>query len=112
MYVTKRYRVQSPNVGRHGVIDAATLRKYTRVSADDMETAWDEAVAAMPEYDVRDTYMVTGALLPIWDRLSDANIKFNGSRWTAVSGTWGGSSTRRRLTSCSVSSGRAARPRS
>ncbi len=73
--VTKRYRVQSPNVGRHGVIDAATLRKYTRVSADDMEAAWDEAVAAMPEYDVRDTYMVTGALLPIWDRLSDANIK-------------------------------------
>ena len=40
-----------------------------------MEAAWDEAVAAMPEYDVRDTYMVTGALLPIWDRLSDANIK-------------------------------------
>ncbi len=73
--VTKRYRVQSPNVGRHGVIDGATLRKYTRVSADDMEAAWDEAVAAMPEYDVRDTYMVTGALLPIWDRLSDANIK-------------------------------------
>ena len=73
--VTKRYRVQSPNVGRHGVIDGATLRKYTRVSTDDMQTAWDEAVAAMPEYDVRDTYMVTGALLPIWDRLSDANIK-------------------------------------
>lgn len=73
--VTKRYRVQSPNVGRHGVIDGATLRKYTRVSVDDMEAAWDEAVAAMPEYDVRDTYMVTGALLPIWDRLSDANIK-------------------------------------
>ncbi|MBO5510270.1 MAG: strawberry notch family protein [Clostridia bacterium] len=73
--VTKRYRVQSPNVGRHGVIDGATLRKYTRVSTDDMEAAWDEAVAAMPEYDVRDTYMVTGALLPIWDRLSDANIK-------------------------------------
>lgn len=73
--VTKRYRVQSPNVGRHSVIDGATLRKYTRVSADDMEAAWDEAVAAMPEYDVRDTYMVTGALLPIWDRLSDANIK-------------------------------------
>ena len=73
--VTKRYRVQSPNVGRHGVIDGATLRKYTRVSTNDMEAAWDEAVAAMPEYDVRDTYMVTGALLPIWDRLSDANIK-------------------------------------
>lgn len=73
--VTKRYRVQSPNVGRHSVIDGATLRKYTSVSADDMEAAWDEAVAAMPEYDVRDTYMVTGALLPIWDRLSDANIK-------------------------------------
>lgn len=73
--VTKRYRVQSPNVGRHSVIDGATLRKYTRVSADDMEAAWNEAVAAMPEYDVRDTYMVTGALLPIWDRLSDADIK-------------------------------------
>ncbi len=73
--VTKRYRVQSPNVGRHGVIDGATLRKYIRVSTDDMQAAWDEAVAAMPEYDVRDTYMVTGALLPIWDRLSDANIK-------------------------------------
>lgn len=73
--VTKRYRVQSPNLGRYGVIDGAVIKKYTRVPTDEMQVAWDEAVASMPEYDVRDTYMVTGALLPIWDRLSDDNIK-------------------------------------
>ncbi len=73
--VTKRYRVQTPNVGRYSVIDGATFAKYTRVLSDEAQAAWDEAVAATPEYDVRGAHMVTGALLPIWDRLSDANIK-------------------------------------
>lgn len=73
--VTKRYRVQSPNVGRYSTIDGATFAKYTRVLNDEAQGAWDEAVAAMPEYDIRDAHMVTGALLPIWDRLSDSNIK-------------------------------------
>lgn len=42
---------------------------WEKLSSKQAETAWHKAVAAVPEFKERDEHLITGALLPIWDRL-------------------------------------------
>lgn len=43
---------------------------WKRLSEDEARPLWDQQVAATPEYRKSDLHLITGAVLPIWDRLS------------------------------------------
>jgi predicted RNA methylase len=43
--------------------------KYTRLDKSQAERLWGEAVAKVPEFTESDLHLVTGSMLPIWDRL-------------------------------------------
>jgi hypothetical protein len=44
-------------------------KEWTTLKPADAEAAWNAALAKVPEFHVRPQHLVTGAILPIWDRL-------------------------------------------
>jgi hypothetical protein len=43
--------------------------KWTKIERADAETLWAAEIAAQPEFVSKDLHLITGAVLPIWDRL-------------------------------------------
>ncbi len=73
--VHSTYRLQAPDdyhyVEQHKIDGHGARDHWTRI--DDPEKArpkWEAAIAKLPEYAERDLHLITGAVLPIWDRLS------------------------------------------
>ena len=64
-----------PTYHRHSptdrtIVDSTDYRSnYEIIQADDAEAAWREQIDQAPEFREETMHMVTGALLPIWDRL-------------------------------------------
>ena len=75
--VSKRYRLQSPNTAVSNTMNERNLEAKTeKIPAKEWESAWKEAVHDVPEYNENEVHMITGALLPIWNRLpSDGTTK-------------------------------------
>ncbi|MBQ3591762.1 MAG: strawberry notch C-terminal domain-containing protein, partial [Clostridia bacterium] len=75
--VSKRYRLQSPNTAVSNTMNERNLEaKAEKIPAKEWESAWKEAVHDVPEYNENEVHMITGALLPIWNRLpSDGTTK-------------------------------------
>jgi predicted RNA methylase len=48
---------------------------WRQVSFDYWQVKWEEAIAEIPTHRYSTFYLVTGLLLPIWDRLGEGNIK-------------------------------------
>jgi hypothetical protein len=48
---------------------------YARIEEKGWEAAWNEAVEKAPEFNEEDLHMVTGAIVPIWDRLPKTEVK-------------------------------------
>lgn len=46
-----------------------TVARYKRLGPEEAGTLWDAQVAATPEFRKSDLHVITGAVLPIWDRL-------------------------------------------
>lgn len=75
--VTEHYRVATPiswDYVPKDQLDASTradtgnLERVTNLK--EAKTLWDERVAKTPEFREADLHIITGAILPIWDRLS------------------------------------------
>lgn len=75
--VSKRYRLQSPNTAVSNTMNERNLEAKTeKIPEKEWESAWKEAVHDVPEYNENEVHMITGALLPIWNRLpSDGTTK-------------------------------------
>ena len=49
---------------------------YTvQIAEDEAMRLWDELTKEVPEYKMQSIHMITGVLLPIWDRLPDTEVK-------------------------------------
>lgn len=75
--VVKRYRLQSANTSVTGTMNERNLESKTeKIPESQWESAWTEAVKEVPEYNETEVHMITGALLPIWNKLpSDGTTK-------------------------------------
>ena len=68
--VVDQYRLTSPV--DYQFMDRADVDRenWERVNEDTARTLWGNQVANMPEYRKSALHLITGAILPIWDRLS------------------------------------------
>ncbi|KMO21353.1 strawberry notch-like NTP hydrolase domain-containing protein [Methylobacterium platani] len=55
--------------------DQYARSSFEEVSAEAFAAAWSAELASLPEFDERTLYVVTGLLLPIWDRLPGIDMR-------------------------------------
>lgn len=65
---------------QHGPLRSELVPKYkvtregwTRLTEEEAKPLWDAEVKALPEFDQEEVHLITGAILPIWDRLPTDN---------------------------------------
>lgn len=75
--VMKKYLLQSPNRSVQSRYNEVTMRlKTTKIPESEWESAWAEERKNVPEFNESTLNIVTGALLPVWNKLpQDGNIK-------------------------------------
>lgn len=75
--VMKKYLLQSPNRSIQSRYNEVTMRqKTTSIPESDWDKAWADEVKNIPEYNESTLNIITGALLPVWNKLpQDGNIK-------------------------------------
>lgn len=83
----KRFRLQAANTAVSNTMSEKNMNAKTEeIPKADWEAAWKEAVKDVPEYNESELHMITGALLPVWNKLpQDGNIK--AMRITSTDGT-------------------------
>jgi len=70
--VFAQYRVMGPDRKSHLRPQNAFLGKnWEELTGKEAEAAWNAQAREVPEFDEQDLHLVTGALLPIWDRFPD-----------------------------------------
>ena len=84
--VNKYYLLVSPNTSKQSRYIESTLNAKTEaIPKEQWNSAWADEVKSVPEYNETDIHMITGALLPIWDRLPETGIR--AQRITTEDGT-------------------------
>lgn len=74
--IQKRYKLESPQKGKYSTYVEETLKNQTKpIPKDEWGEAWKEETAKLPEYDTNTLHLLTGTLLPIWDRLPQENTR-------------------------------------
>ena len=77
--VTDTYFLQSPSANRFRTVTESDFKgdNWKKIGVDDdkAQEAWEEAVAAEPKTRKEDLHIITGAILPVWDRLPKGNAK-------------------------------------
>lgn len=83
----KRFRLQGANTAVSNTMSEKNMNAKTEeIPKAEWEAVWKEAVKEVPEYNESELHMITGALLPVWNKLpQDGNIK--AMRITATDGT-------------------------
>ena len=64
--------LQSVATSQRRTVAAAQLeapKRWTEIAGPEAEKVWNDQIAAAPEFTTRDRHLITGVLLPIWDRL-------------------------------------------
>lgn len=85
--VQKRYRLQGASGSIVNTMNAKNLETRTeKVPEEEWKNVWKEAVKSVPEYDESELHMITGALLPIWNKLPTEGAT-KAMRITASDGT-------------------------
>lgn len=85
--VQKRYRLQGASGSVVNTMNAKNLETRTEnVPEAEWKNVWKEAVKSVPEYDESELHMITGALLPIWNKLPTEGAT-KAMRITASDGT-------------------------
>nr|DAH22693.1 MAG TPA: Type I restriction enzyme Methylase [Caudoviricetes sp.] len=85
--VQKRYRLQGASGSVVNTMNEKNLETRTeKVPETEWKDAWKEAVKSVPEYDESELHMITGALLPIWNKLPTEGTT-KAMRITASDGT-------------------------
>lgn len=83
----KRYRLQGANTVLYNTMNERNMDEKTEViPKENWAKEWKEAIKDVPKYNESELHMITGALLPVWNKLpQDGNIK--AMRITASDGT-------------------------
>ena len=83
----KRFGLQGANTAVSNTMSEKNMNAKTEeIPKAEWESVWKEAVKDVPEYNESELHMITGALLPVWNKLpQDGNIK--AMRITATDGT-------------------------
>jgi predicted RNA methylase len=72
--IVEQRRLVSPTsasriIPRSDVDDGIRNGKWSRVPLDQARSMWEDETAKAPEFTTSDMHLITGAILPIWDRL-------------------------------------------
>lgn len=69
--VVDTFVLQSPSSERYRIIDESEFKRdgWKKVADNQAEEIWQQAMAGEPKYNTETVHMITGAILPIWDRL-------------------------------------------
>ncbi|MFY9294865.1 MAG: bifunctional class I SAM-dependent methyltransferase/DEAD/DEAH box helicase [Methylorubrum rhodinum] len=73
--VVERVRLNRPNQTLTIAQDNFAQSQWPAASHDAFATAWQAEIDALPEFEERDLHIVTGLLLPIWDRLPGQGMR-------------------------------------
>lgn len=74
--VVTRYRLDTPTRGKSSNYKESTLKeKATPIDKADWGKAWNEEIKKQPQYTTEKLHMLTGTLLPIWDKLPQSNTR-------------------------------------
>jgi predicted RNA methylase len=74
--IERRFRLQAPQRSKSSVYLLSTMEeKTTAVDKADWKTAWEDETAKAPEFEETKLHMLTGTLLPIWDKLPTSNTR-------------------------------------
>ena len=74
--VTKTYRLLSPLYGKESKYIEKTLNeKMKEISKKEWRAAWLSEIEKLPEYTEENLHMLTGTLLPIWNKLPKGNMR-------------------------------------
>ncbi|MCC6775623.1 MAG: strawberry notch family protein [Hyphomicrobiales bacterium] len=70
--IVEQYRIIGPAAASRLIARANITgrdSKWSRIEKDHAEKLWQQETKAAPEFIERDLHLITGAILPIWDRL-------------------------------------------
>ena len=74
--VERRFKLQSPQLSKRSTYVESTLTsKTTDVPKKQWKSAWEAELKKVPEFEESTLHMLTGTLLPIWNRLPDSNTR-------------------------------------
>jgi hypothetical protein len=74
--IVEQYRLQSPVLTTKSVYVKKTLdEKTTPIPKKEWMSAWNEQTAKAPEFTEQTLHLLTGTLLPIWNRLPTENTR-------------------------------------
>lgn len=74
--VEERYKLQSPETEKYSTYVQSTMDKETTtIPKSEWKSAWEAETKKLPEYNETRLHLLTGTLLPIWDRLPTSNTR-------------------------------------
>lgn len=74
--VERRFRLQSPQLSKRSTYVENTLNsKTTSIPKKEWKSAWESELKKVPEFEESTLHMLTGTLLPIWNRLPESNTR-------------------------------------
>lgn len=74
--IQRRFKLESPVNGKGSTYVEETLKAQTKpIDEADWKEAWEDEIAKAPEYNTSTLHLLTGTLLPIWDRLPQDNTR-------------------------------------
>lgn len=79
--VTDQYGNVSDNYKLVGQVKNEYIPQYrlygswTEIKADEAETAWNEELTKLPEYRKENLHLISGVVLPVWDKLPTENVR-------------------------------------
>lgn len=73
---TYRFFGQEAGVGYDRLTEAEMKASFwEKVSEEEAQEKWEEAVSQIPEYKTEKVYLISGSLLPIWDKLPQNHVR-------------------------------------
>jgi len=74
--IVATYDLVSPMLGIQSNYQQSTIdEKTTAISKKEWKKAWNEQITKLPEYTEETLHMLSGTLLPIWDKLPTSNTR-------------------------------------
>lgn len=74
--VQRRFKLEGPMRGKSNVYVEATMKeKTTEIAKSEWAQVWKDEIAKAPEYNEGTLHLLTGTLLPIWNRLPTENTR-------------------------------------
>jgi hypothetical protein len=75
--VVDSYRLYSQDRENQTITDELKFRQgnWEKIKSDEIEQLWETALDNLPEYRKQKVHLITGALLPIWDRLPTGKVR-------------------------------------